>query len=87
MARTRRNKAAAKRSDAKAVRDSAGIMPAKVARIAYHSASKDEITVRTIEFRELKTNKRGEQYISAIDIDKGERRSFTVARIGWAVAA
>lgn len=87
MARSRRNAAAAKRTDAKAVRQSNGIMPAKIARIAYHSKSKDEITVRVIEFVELKTNKRGEQYIAAIDVEKGERRSFTIARIGWAVAA
>ena len=87
MAQSRRKKAAAKRADAKAVRQSGGIMPAKIARIAYHSASKDEVTVRLIEFVELATNKRGEQYIRAVDVAKGERRSFTIARIGWAVAA
>lgn len=87
MARTRRIKAQAKRADAKAVRESAGLVTGKVVRIAYHSASKNEITERVIEFIAVRVNKKGERYIHALDIAKGSTRNFTPARIGWMVAA
>jgi predicted DNA-binding transcriptional regulator YafY len=61
----------------------------RVARFAYHSAGKDEITVREVKVdtAELRISKKGAPYIRAFDFLRGEYRTFTTSRIGWAVAA
>jgi predicted DNA-binding transcriptional regulator YafY len=91
MARTRRNKAAAKRSALKAARTEFANLgvKGKTARFSYHSAGKDEITVRVVDVMtaELRISKKGATYIRAYDRMRGDWRSFTPARIGWAVAA
>lgn len=83
MARTRRTNAANKRKDAKEARQ---ILPGKRTRLAYHSKSKNEVTVRTVELIEAKRNKRGGLYLVVMDLGKNARRNLTPDNIGWAYA-
>lgn len=91
MARTRRNKAAEKRSVRKAAAKCFADLgvKGKLARFSYHSAGKNEITVRTVELKtaELRISKKGAPYIRAFDLLRGDWRTFTPANIGWAVSA
>lgn len=91
MARTRRDKAAAKRAGQKAARKHFAELGVKgnVARFSYHSAGKDEITVRMVEVKtaELRISKKGAPFIRAFDLLRNDWRTFTPTRIGWAVAA
>lgn len=97
MARTRRitaterhRKEALRRAKASARRHFASLgVKGKVVRFAYHSAGKDEITLREIKVMtaEMHVSKKGSPYIRAFDLLRGEYRTFTTTRIGWAEAA
>lgn len=97
MARTRRitvaerhRKEAARRAKVAARKLFADLgVKGKTARFAYHSAGKDEITVREVKVMtaELRISKKGAAYIRAFDMLRDDWRTFSPARIGWAVAA
>ncbi|MFE7105610.1 hypothetical protein ACFU98_10705 [Streptomyces sp. NPDC057575] len=88
---TERHASEAKRRQRVAARHLLAGMGAKgpIAKIAYHSAGKDEITVREIKIASavLRVSKKGSPYIRAYDYLRGEPRTFTVSRMGWVTAA
>lgn len=91
MARTRRTKAAENRAARKEARQyfaDQGVK-GKSVRFAYHSAKKNEITVRNIDVMSalLRTSKAGSRYIRAMDKLRNDWRTFTIDRIGWVRAA
>ncbi|TSB32382.1 hypothetical protein [Streptomyces benahoarensis] len=88
LTKARRHAAEAQRRRKVAARRLIGTA-GKTARFSYLSASKEEVTVREITLRsaELRTSKKGNPYIRAFDLLRGERRSFSPSRIGWTAAA